>query len=350
MFHVEHSFFSKANNNKTYKKMINRRNFITSFITTLPFFFTKTTFAKTPKSETTIKNIPLERLYKTSPFKLSEARLDVFKTIQAQADLCSDSTFKDYKTIRNKTPETRPEHLPPIINTLEDALDKILSDIDNLPRPTDFVRMWLVYNMGYVIQTPTSLFGVDISAPSNKKIANKLDFLLITHNHTDHFSTALIEAMRDKPIVSNFIENKFKQDNTPQTLKFGNIEIHTKLVDHGTGKKLKKFVTSYEIVCKDTKDNISIFHVGDAGRADELIPKTKVDILIPHVSVGLKIKKCAYETIKPKLILMSHILELSHHINKWRWSIPFGLNACEKITSVKTIMPFWGEMIEYRKK
>ena len=350
MFHVEHSFFQAQQPQKSQKKMINRRNFISLFIAILPFLFAKITFAKTPKGKTTIKNIPLEHLSTTSPFKLSEERLDVFKTIQAQADLCSDSTFKDYKSIRNKTPETRPEYLPPIINTLEDALDKILSDIDNLPRPTDFVRVWLVYNMGYVIQTPTSLFGVDISAPSNKKIADKLDFLLITHNHTDHFSTALIEAMGDKPIVSNFIENKFKQGNIPQTLKFGNIEIHTKLVDHGTGKKLKKFVTSYEIVCKDTKNNISIFHAGDAGRADQLTPKSKVDIFIPHVSVGLNIKKCADETIKPKLILMSHVLELAHHINKWRWSIPFGLNACEKITSVKTIMPFWGEMIEYRKK
>ncbi len=330
--------------------MTTRRRFISTISTLITLLFSKISLSKEKKSNILQKNIPLNRLYKTSPFELSQERLDVFKLIQAQADICPDTTFKNYKVKRFENPDIRPSHLSPIIETLEDASEKILNDIETLPRPNDFVRIWLLYNMGYIIQTPTALFGIDISSPSDLKIADKLDFLLITHKHTDHFSTKLMRHMGEKPVVSNFFDNKYKQGDKEQTLKFGNIEIHTKLVAHGSGKKLPKFVTTYEIICKDTKNNISIFHAGDAGRADELIPKSKVDIFIPHVAVGLNIKKCADEIIKPKLILMSHILELAHHINKWRWSIPFGLKACEKITSVKTIMPFWGEMIEYRKK
>ena len=330
--------------------MTTRRKFISTLSTGVALLFSKTPFAQTKNIKAKLKNIPLTNLYKTSPFELSKERLDVFKIIQAQADLCSDTTFAKYKDERNKNPDNRSEYLPPIINTLEDAAEKILTEIETLPRPDNFARLWLVYNMGYIVQTPTALFGIDISAPILRKIAEKLDFLLITHNHSDHFSTRLIETMGDKPVVSNFLNNKHKQGDKEQTLKFGNIEIYTKLVDHGTGKKLKKFVTTYEIICKDTENEVSIFHIGDAGRCEELVPKTKVDILIPHVSVGLKIEKCVKEVVKPKLLLMSHILELGHHINKWRWSIPFALKRCDTIKNTKTILPFWGEMIEYRKK
>ena len=331
--------------------MTTRRSFISTIGTGIALLFSKSTFAnKKNLPAVEVKNIPLAHLYKTSPFELTQKRLDAFKTLQAQADLCSNTMFDKYKMDRFADPDTRPTHLSPIINTVEDALDKIFAEIKALPLPTDFARIWLVYNMGYIIQTPTTLFGIDISSPSDSRIAEKLDFILTTHNHIDHYSTRTLRQMGEKPVVSNFIDNKYKQGDTEQALKFGNIEIHTKLVDHGTGKKLPKFVTTYEIICKDTKNDISIFHVGDAGRYDQLIPKTKVDIFIPHVSVGLNIKKCADETIKPKLILMSHILELSHHINKWRWSIPFALKRCNTIKSTKTILPFWGEMIEYRKK
>ena len=204
--------------------MTTRRSFISTISTGIALLFSKSTFAnKKNLPAVEVKNIPLSRLYKTSPFELTQERLDVFKTLQAQADLCSNTMFDKYRMDRFADPDTRPTHLSPIINTVEDALDKIFAEIKALPLPTDFARIWLVYNMCYIIQTPTALFGIDISSPSDSRIAKKLDFILITHNHVDHYSTHIIRQMGEKPVVSNFIDNKYKQGDTEQIIKFGNI-------------------------------------------------------------------------------------------------------------------------------
>ena len=293
-------------------------------------------------------NPTLAKLYKTTPFDVNETRLAAFAEIQAAADECTKEDFDAYRARRTKSPEARVSGAPKAADLIEDAAEKILAEIGALPRPDDFVRLWLVYNMGYIVQTPTSIFGIDISVPCSRKIADKLDFLLITHNHTDHFDNALIKDMGEKPVVANFIENKYQLKGDAASMKFGNIEIAARLVDHGTGKKLKKFVNAYDIVCADTSKKIRIFHAGDAGRAEELATDAPVDIFIGHVSVGLKFNK-AVELTKPKLFLMSHLLELSHHKHQWRWSLQVGLKKCAKVEGAQTVMPMWGEKIEFKK-
>ncbi|MBQ7030644.1 MAG: hypothetical protein IJN32_10405 [Thermoguttaceae bacterium] len=49
--------------------------------------------------------------------------------------------------------------------------------------------------------------------------------------------------------------------------------------------------------------------------------------------------------MKPKLTLLSHILELGHEIDKWRWSYKYGLGICAKCASDSVLLPVWGEKI-----
>ena len=58
----------------------------------------------------------------------------------------------------------------------------------------------------------------------------------------------------------------------------------------------------------------------------------------------------AVKKLNPKEVLMSHILELGHAINKWRWSYEYGLNECEKLQREGVYMPVWGEKIVLKRK
>lgn len=51
------------------------------------------------------------------------------------------------------------------------------------------VAIWYIYNMGYVFKTPDACFGIDIKMRDAEKMVDLLDFLLITHEHQDHYSS-----------------------------------------------------------------------------------------------------------------------------------------------------------------
>lgn len=51
------------------------------------------------------------------------------------------------------------------------------------------------------------------------------------------------------------------------------------------------------------------------------------DAFIPHFAVD---QSAQMKKIKPKAILLSHILELGHEIGKWRWPISLRLKIANK--------------------
>lgn len=71
-------------------------------------------------------------------------------------------------------------------------------------------------------------------------------------------------------------------------------------------------------------------------------PRTPPDAFIPTLRLDWTLK-CAKETIKPKPILLSHILELGHEIGKWRWPISLGFKIANKCEPVPAYTPLWGD-------
>lgn len=63
--------------------------------------------------------------------------------------------------------------------------------------------------MGYVVKTPSGCFAIDISHRWAKELAPYIDFLCVTHKHSDHYSNDLIQAMFDlgKPVLSNYLKD-----------------------------------------------------------------------------------------------------------------------------------------------
>ena len=229
------------------------------------------------------------------------------------------------------------------------ALDKLLAEIPATKVRKGEVVVWQLYNMGYVVKTQTQCFGIDLYHKYAEKLAPMIDFLLITHNHGDHQWKPLIAELerQGKAVYSNFLENGHKV-TTGDELTVGNISIKVTTVDHN--KTLTNFVNTYEVNCyaKKGKDYM-MFFTGDAHNYEQLNPSGKVDVFIPHLAVGLNMAE-AVKKINPKEVLMSHILELGHAINKWRWSYQYGINECEKLQREGVYLPVWGEKIVLKRK
>src|SRR5690606_39346714 len=92
--------------------------------------------------------------------------------------------------------------------------------------------VWMLYNMGFVVKTPSGCFGIDVHHRLAEDLEPYLDFLCITHNHGDHANKKLIQAMQSKgkPVVSNFNqESPLYMSKTATSYTIGNFrsEEHT---------------------------------------------------------------------------------------------------------------------------
>ena len=147
--------------------------------------------------------------------------------------------------------------------------------------------IWLLYNMGYVVKTPSGCFAIDISHRWAKELAPYIDFLCVTHKHSDHYSNDLIQAMFDlgKPVLSNYL----KDTTYPYTAKgdkdyeIGKFKIKTCITDHNNAG-LSNFVTVFSIDCGEDTGNFVFMHVGDSNYKPEQYTNlaSHVNVLIPR--------------------------------------------------------------------
>ncbi len=283
----------------------------------------------------------------TSYLRIDSMRLKVMSEMQAFGDLCSNTEFAAYNE-NISSEECAQMEKGSILLYYRKALEHVLEGIKEQQVEEGSIVMWQLYNMGYIVKTPTHCFGIDIFHKHATELVPYLDFLLITHEHSDHYTSALVSAMTKagKAVYSNFVENEFKVTGTQKMKIVDDIEIETNIVDHNA--KLRNFVVSYQINCGKASGNCVILHIGDCFNADQLKPTENIDIFIPHLAVGLDMPK-AVERVKPEIVLMSHIMELGHPVNKWRWSYEYGVARCKELTHKKVYLPVWGEKITYKK-
>lgn len=128
--------------------------------------------------------------------------------IQKVCDALPSSTYRQYMSSWNgtskKADDLEKEH-PVLVDYLRTATIHTIQNI----RQTRIKRglaLWHVYNMGYVFKTPETCFGIDLHGRDLEMLANNLDFLLITHNHKDHYSEPLLKAMitAKKPVITRW--------------------------------------------------------------------------------------------------------------------------------------------------
>lgn len=294
----------------------------------------------------------IEKLWITSSLNVDSKRMEAFDAVQEYVDLCSSTYFNNYLKSLDAAAENM-EKYDPILACYRLSFDKVLEEIKSTQVENHATVMWNLYNMGYIIKSPKGCFGIDINHRYAEKLEPYLDFLCVTHNHSDHYSTELIEKMFDanKPVISNYLKNTDYPYTTKGTKAFtiGSFTVTTNITDHNTS--LKNFVTTFQIDCGNDGGDLVLMHVGDSNYEPEQYNIIKpINIFIARYAPNaLQENRVIGNKVTPNYVLLSHILELAHAgVEESRWSIKMGLERASKINCDKTILPFWGEKLIWK--
>nr|WP_236264279.1 MBL fold metallo-hydrolase [Dysgonomonas sp. Marseille-P4677] len=289
-----------------------------------------------------------EKLWSTTPSDLSDTRQAAFKRIQEYADTCTANYFKNYLGSLEQTCEMM-EKYDPMLNFYRLSFDKVLNEVQTTTVEKGTSVIWLLYNMGYIVKTPSGCFGIDISHRYAERFAPYLDFLCVTHNHSDHYDDNLIQAMLEsnKPVLSNYLkpsENYKFTSKTPTAYTIGSFKVTTNITDHNTS--LTNFVTTYQINCGQDGGNLVLMHVGDSNyKASQYAIAEHVNVFIPRYAPNaLSENNVLGSVVTPDYVLLSHIMELAHAgVEESRWTIELGLERASQLNCANSLVPFWGE-------
>ena len=287
-------------------------------------------------------------MYRTNGHDMTPERLDAMEKIQSVLNRFEREDWGAYRK------ETDPKVIAKLERSgvpyyLRQSFEKVNREIRTTKVKEGTVAVWLLYNMGYIVKTPTTTFGIDLYSKYTDGLLDVIDFGMITHAHSDHNHVAFTQGMakRNKPILAAFdiknVEEMRVEHEGVYTM--GDVTIRVTVGDHNK-KNLRNFVASYEIDCGANTNHTVIYHTGDSHDYEQLNPQKKVDIFIPHIRVNLDVQK-AIDKFQPRHVFMSHIQELGHRVRKWRWTFDDALRLREKWTHDHFWIPCWGERIIY---
>ena len=279
-------------------------------------------------------------------------RKAVFDGLQDYADACSDLTFKSYLEADDRLASSL-EDATEILGCYDAAFQRVLDGIRNETPAQGEVHIWMLYNMGYVIKTPSGCFAIDIYHRRGAELATCLDFCASTHVHQDHRCDALADAMTEagKPVLSNYLSSDSKWTSTvDKDWEIGNFRIHSFITDHNNGSSNVP-VTVYQITCGEDTGNFVLLHSGDSNfKAKDFVVTEDIDVYIPRYAPNaLTENNVIGKVFSPGYVLLSHILELSHaDPSESRWTLEQGLERASLLDCDRTWMPFWGEKLVWK--
>lgn len=288
-----------------------------------------------------------------------ENRIKAMDIIQREFNNFSSQQWRDYNALRDKKSIAAAEK-EGTLYFYRKAMDKVLKEVKRTKVAPGHIVMWNLYNMGYIVKTPSHTFSIDLIHKHIDKFAKCLDFNLITHKHKDHGSPNEFQAFAAAGVP---VYDGHKRTNLPENLdwryveegesiRFGKISINTRRTDHSRKPDGHKIVTTFEIDCGDDADNIVIFHTGDCRNYEQLNPEKPVDFFIFHSAVGLDIQS-AINKIQPRFAVFSHGWEMGHSVTKFRWTIDDLVAVSKSIKDFpdeRKLIPSWGERIGYPHK
>lgn len=297
----------------------------------------------------------MKQFRKTSPFVLDEERLALWDKLEAYSDSLEHTTFIKYMDSAEEEAVNMEDTIP-MIYFYREAFDKVLYEVTNTKVEDGTTLVWLLYNMGFVVKTPSGCFGIDIDHRLAEQLEPYLDFLFITHNHRDHYSPKLLEAMNNngKPILSNFYEKDQRYlSTTPTSYKIGGFTIHTDMSDHLANPKLPDFVTVFRIDCGENSGNFSMLHCGDSGFNPAHFKNVQGAVSMVVLRWGApresNILGSGEGQVETNYAVLSHLIELRHKpYPHGQASITKTLEHLPTVKCENTILPFWGEKLTWK--
>ncbi len=297
----------------------------------------------------------MESLWRTSPADADlPSRRALFTTIQGYADAFSSTTFKSFLTAAGWLAESLVKS-EDILCCYDAAFTRVLEGVKNEKPSRGESYIYLLYNMGYIVKTPSGCFGVDIFHRRAAELEPYLDFICITHVHQDHKTESLIDAMvsAGKPVVQNFLETPgYAYTSTiAKDYVIGGFKIHSFITNHNNDAKKNVPVTVFQIDCCEDSGGLTLMHSGDSNYiATQYDVTSGIDVFIPRYAPNeLAENNVIGKVFTPEYVLLSHILELSHaDPDASRWTLLQGLERAALLDCEKTYMPFWGEKLVWK--
>ncbi len=279
----------------------------------------------------------------------SKAREEAFDILQAYADVCSSTTFSSFLTSEGALLDSFVKY-EDILACYDAAFDRVLEGLRHDRPEAGTVHLWLLYNMGYLVRTPSGCFGIDIFHRRAAELEPYIDFYCITHVHRDHKWQPLIDAMltAGKPVISNFLQPRPGYAYTSTATKdytIGRFILHTFVTNHNNGSTNVP-VTVFQVDCGEDTGHFTVMHSGDSNfRPEQFDVTADIDVYIPRYAPNeLTENNVIGKLFAPKYVLLSHILELSHaDPASSRWTLRQGLTRAALLDCDDSRMPFWGD-------
>lgn len=289
-------------------------------------------------------------MYKTNGHDMTRKRLAAMETIQSVINRFEREEWNEYRKAIDPQ-EIAAMESEGVPYYLRQSFEKVRYELRTTEVKEGTVAVWLLYNMGYIVKTPTTTFAIDLYSKYTEELLDMIDFGMITHAHSDHNHSAFTQglAKRNKPVLAAFdikgVEEMRVEHEGVYTM--GDVTVRVTVGDHNK-KKLLNYVASYEIDCGANTNHTVIFHTGDSCDYTQLNPQQQVDIFIPHIRVNLDVQ-AAINKFKPHHVFMSHIQELGHNVKKWRWTFDDALRLRDKWDHEHFWIPCWGERVIYNR-
>jgi L-ascorbate metabolism protein UlaG (beta-lactamase superfamily) len=229
-------------------------------------------------------------------------------------------------------------------------------------------RTWLVYNHGFIVETPAAVIGFDvvsarggpnvwwnIPAELVEGLASCLDILLVSHRHLDHLDVELVARMRGagKAVVlpvelSCLFARGVRHASPGDALDLpGGVRVraHDGRHVYAGGRVLP--MRYYEA---EFPGGPRVLHLADHDYTGEVPHDGPVDLLIPKcggVSAdaddGEAMRRCL-AAVRPARVLPGHLFELGHPVREGRTGIAAAHDILEG-AGVPFEALFWGEGI-----
>ena len=236
-------------------------------------------------------------------------------------------------------------------------------------RPTGKeIRIYKLYNHGFVIQSPSVTIGIDIirGGPAQKPfvgdsvieaVVSQCDILFVSHLHGDHAdkSVAQIFCNQNKSVVA---PPGLWEELSPKLNYLREEHIATKKIPI-QGKNVVLTVKVFpghqdavpnNLYAVTTPEGITVMHTGDQYNKEDMAwitqvgNNTKVDVLIIHSWIP-ELEKTV-ESIKPQLMVVGHENEMEHSIDH-RESYWLSFRRFNQVITPYMVMA-WGESCTYR--
>lgn len=242
-------------------------------------------------------------------------------------------------------------------------VDRVLNDFRNQMSGGKDVKIYKVYNDGFILRSSKSVIAVDLTGRQGRLIPDSLmsrivdlcDALFITHVHDDHCDDNVIDLFlsQGKPVYA--VGNYSGKEKGVNLVRFdAPKDLKVKL----NGVKVKVFPGHQD----DLLNNVYVFtmpggvtvaHLGDQYNKDDMSWIRNVKEVVPHLDV--LILNCwsndppeYISGFDPKVIVTGHEDELGHSIDHREafWLTYYKMEEVYKV-SVPYVIMAWGECFDY---